>query len=390
LNSEEASTDATTPVFTTLWNDFLKEILNSHSMDNQISKILRLVLLLIAVPAGLYLSKTFLAPLAIAAVLSMMLIPVMDWLMKKGVARGWAVAGSTFMLILFFLFLGGLITIQVKMIAKDWPEIEKTSVKLLEQAQTFIEEKAGIEPDQQLEQAKGMLASLGEGGPAALGTVGGAMASTILVIVYVVLILSQRERIKEFILLNVATDEQSRVRKVLKEIRKTSGGYFWGMFKAMLILAVLYGTGFMIGGIKYAPLLALIAAVFSFIPYLGNAIGGGLAAMLAMVSGGFTAVLVVAGVMFAAQMIDNYVTQPYVVGKEVDLNPFMTIASVIGFGLLWGIAGAIIAIPVAGILRVGFHHFQQTRSLAFLMGNEKPNAAPEGIRRQREKIKSLD
>jgi predicted PurR-regulated permease PerM len=359
-------------------------------MDNQITKILRWVLLLIALPAGLYLGKTFLAPLAIAAVLSMMLIPVMDWLMKKGLGRGWAVAASTFVLILFFLFLGGLITIQVKMIAKDWPEIEKTSVKLLEDAQAFIEDKAGVDPDQQLEQAKGMLASLGKGGPAVLGTVGGAIASTILVIVYVVLVLSQRERFKEFILLNVEAGEQTRVRKVLKEIRKTSGGYFWGMFKAMLILAVLYGTGFLIGGIKYAPLLALIAAVFSFIPYLGNAIGGGLAAMLAMVSGGFTAVLVVIGVMFAAQMIDNYITQPYVVGKEVDLNPFMTIASVIGFGLLWGVAGAIIAIPITGILRVSFHHFKETRSFAFLMGNEKPDSAPEGIRQQRAKIKSID
>ncbi|MCE7039474.1 AI-2E family transporter [Dyadobacter sp. CY312] len=359
-------------------------------MSTEISKILRWVLLLIAVPVGFYLGKPFLAPLVIAIVLSMMLVPVMDWLMSKNVKRGWAVAGSTLLLILFMCFLGGLITIQVKMIAKDWTEIEKTSLSLLEDAQAFIQDKIGVDPDKQLEQAKGMLASLGKGGPAALGTVGTSIANVILIIVYVVLVLSQRERFKEFILLNVDRSEQERVRKVLKEIRKTSGGYFWGMFKAMIILAILYGTGFMIGGIKYAPLLALIAAVFSFIPYLGNAIGGSLAAMLAMVSGGFDSVLVVVGVMFAAQMIDNYVTQPYVVGKEVDLNPFMTITSVIGFGLLWGVAGAVIAIPISGILRVSFHHFKETRSFAFLMGNEKPNSAPEGIREQRDKMKNLN
>jgi predicted PurR-regulated permease PerM len=358
-------------------------------MSTEISRILRWVLLLIAVPAGLYLGKSFLAPLAIAIVLSMMLVPVMDWLMSKNIKKGWAVAGSTFLLILFLCFLGGLIAIQIKMIAKDWPEIEKTSLKLLEDAQMFVQDKIGVDPDKQLEQAKGMLASLGKGGPAALGTLGTGIASVILIIVYVVLLLSQRERFKEFILLNVDRAQQDRVRAVLKEVRKTSGGYFWGMFKAMLILAILYGTGFLIGGIKYAPLLALIAAVFSFIPYLGNAIGGGLAALLAMVSGGFDSVLVVVGVMFAAQMIDNYVTQPYVVGKEVDLNPFMTITSVIGFGILWGVAGAIIAIPITGILRVSFHHFKDTRSFAFLMGNEKPDSAPEGIRSQREKMNKL-
>ena len=129
----------------------------------------------------------------------------------------------------------------------------------------------------------------------------------------------------------------------------------------------------MIGGVKYALLLALIAAVFSFIPYLGNLVGGGLAAILAMVSGGFSSVLVVLGVMVAAQMFDNYISQPYVVGKEVDLNPFMTITSVIAFGVLWGVPGAIIAVPITGMLRVAFQNIDRFKSFAFLMGNQKPD-----------------
>ena len=196
------------------------------------------------------------------------------------------------------------------------------------------------------------------------------------------LLLSQRERFKEFILLNFPKQDHLRVRRALKDIRKTSGGYFYGMLKAMIILAILYGTGFTIGGIKYAFLLALIAAVFSFIPYVGNAIGGGLAALLALVSGGPSSVLTVVIVMFAAQMIDNYITQPYVVGKEVDLNPFMTITSVVAFGVLWGVAGAIIAIPITGILRVTFQYLPNTKSLAFLMGNEKPVMGFQPVKEQ--------
>jgi predicted PurR-regulated permease PerM len=92
--------------------------------------------------------------------------------------------------------------------------------------------------------------------------------------------------------------------------------------------------------------------------------------------------LVVIIVMFAAQMIDNYITQPYVVGKEVDLNPFMTITSVVAFGVLWGVAGAIIAIPITGILRVAFQYLPHTKSLAFLMGNEKPVMDLEGVKHQ--------
>lgn len=351
-------------------------------MKESVSKILVWVLLIIAIPTGLYFGKTFLAPLAIGIVLSMMLIPVMDWLMSKGLSKGLAVAGSTFVLLLFAVFLGTLITIQVKMISRDWPEIEKKSVQYLEQAQSFIEEKSGLDPEEQLTEAKGVLKKLGSGSPAALGSVGGAIANVILIVVYVVLLLSQRARFKEFILLNFPKQDHIRVRKALKEIRKTSGGYFYGMLKAMIILAILYGTGFMIGGVKYAFLLALIAAVFSFIPYVGNTIGGGLAAMLALVSGGPSSVLTVLIVMFAAQMIDNYITQPYVVGKEVDLNPFMTITSVVAFGVLWGIAGAIIAIPITGIIRVAFQYLPNTKSLAFVMGNENPVEDLQGVKEQ--------
>ena len=358
-------------------------------MNDELSKILKWVLLLIAIPAGLYLAKPFLAPLAIGVVLAMMLIPIMDWLLSKNLGRGWAVAGSTFFLLLFFIFLGGLITIQVKMISRDWPQIEKKSLQLLEDTQKLIEEKAGIDPDEQLQQAKTMLTKMGSGGTAALGTIGGTIAHFILVIVYVVLLLSQRERFKQFILLNVAKENHLRVRKALKDIRKTSGGYFWGMFKAMLILAILYGTGFLIGGIKYALLLALIAAVFSFIPYLGNAIGGGLASILALVSGGPSSVVVVLVVMVVAQMIDNYITQPYVVGKEVDLNPFMTITAVVGFGVLWGVAGAIIAIPITGIMRVTFQYLPETKPFAFLMGNDKPDTEMEAVKRQVDEANSV-
>jgi predicted PurR-regulated permease PerM len=351
-------------------------------MKEGISKILSWTLLLIAIPAGLYFGKTFLAPLAIGIVLAMMLIPVMDWLISKKLSKGLAVAGSTLFLLMFLVFLGGLLTVQVKMISRDWPEIEKKSAQYLADAQSFIEEKSGLDSQQQLKQAKTLLSKLGSGSPAALSSVGGTIANVILVIVYVVLLLSQRERFKEFILLNFPKQDHLRVRRALKEIRKTSGGYFYGMLKAMIILAILYGTGFTIGGIKYAFLLALIAAVFSFIPYVGNAIGGGLAAMLALVSGGPSSVLTVVIVMFAAQMIDNYITQPYVVGKEVDLNPFMTITSVVAFGVLWGIAGAIIAIPITGIIRVTFQYLPNTKSLAFLMGNEKPVMDLQGVKEQ--------
>ena len=188
--------------------------------------------------------------------------------------------------------------------------------------------------------------------------------------VYVVLLLSHRDKIQKFIISCVEPEDKQRAYETIYKARKKASHYIWGMLKDITAMAVVYAIGFMIGGIKHAILLAIIAAVFSFLPYIGNLIGGGTAAVIAMISGEPSSFLIVVGVMTVAQLIENYTLSPFLVGDAVGLNPFFSIVSIIMISMVWGIGGAIIALPLMGVLRVALQFSPHTLPLAKLLGDD--------------------
>lgn len=155
---------------------------------------------------------------------------------------------------------------------------------------------------------------------------------------------------------------------MLYEASQISQDYLAGKFILIVILSVLYGLGFFIIGIKYA----VLAAVFSIIPYIGNIIGGVLALILAVVTKGSTgAILGVVVVMSIAQFLESYILEPLVVGKKVELNLFFTILIVVLGGAVWGIPGMIVAIPYLGIVKVILDRVKPLTPYAYLIGEDE-------------------
>lgn len=327
------------------------------------------IIVLVGIPAGMYLGRPFLVTFFIAIILAMVLSPVMDWLIKKGLGRGWAVLACTLIVVLFFTVLGGLLTYQVNLIAKDLPRMEEKTTELLKQVQSYIQAKTGMEPDMQIDKVKEQLAQLGSLGMVVFGSLTNTLTNFFLMYVYVVLLLSHRDKIQKFIISCVKPEDKQRAYETIFKARNTASKYIWGMLKDVTAMAVVYAIGFMIGGIKHAILLAIIAAVFSFLPYIGNLIGGGTAAVLAMVSGEPSSFLIVVGVMTVAQIIENYTLSPFLVGDAVGLNPFFSIVSIIMISMIWGIGGAIIALPLTGVIRVALQFSPHTLPMAKLMGD---------------------
>lgn len=108
-----------------------------------------LIVLLFFLFWGLTKAKGFLAPVSVAALLAMVVLPVSHWLEGKGVKRGWAALWSDLLILLFFIGLAAIITAQVKSLAQDWPQIKERMVPKLEQLQEFIADKTGISVQEQ-------------------------------------------------------------------------------------------------------------------------------------------------------------------------------------------------------------------------------------------------
>ncbi len=343
-----------------------------------LNAVLRLALLIGAVII-LYYAKGLLLPLAVAGLLAMLLNPVDEQLRRWGLSPGLSIAGATGVLLLFFLGVFAAVGQQAASFADSWPETKQNIAKQLDNLREeydlkgFIPEisTAGKEAGEEQQMNLSQLPVSGSGIMSFFSGTFGVLGDFLLMLVYVVLFLSQKDRLREFLLRRMPDERRGVTHQAVNESRDIVQKYLRGRLILIAILTVLYSIGFLIIGLDYAVLIAVLVAILSIIPYLGNIIGGAFAMALAFADGGgSTAVIGVVITMSLAQVLESYVLTPLIVGDEVDINPLTTIVCVVGMTILWGPVGAIVAIPVFAILRIVFSHLDGLRDYAYLMGQE--------------------
>lgn len=339
--------------------------------------VLRLALLIFIVII-LYYGKTLLLPLVVAALLAMLLNPVQEKLKGWGLGNGLSIAGAMLVLVLFFGGIFAAIGQQAVAFGDNWPETQEKLSTQLNQLRTDYGLQ-GVVPKLRTKTSQDRGGDLMEKLPvssdgvmAFLSGSFGVLGDFMLMLIYVILLLAQKDRLREFVL-RVSPDEKRDVtHQTLNESRDIVQNYLRGYVILIGILATLYSIGFLIIGMDYAVLIALLVAVMALIPYIGNIIGGLFAVALAFSSGGgMTAVYGVIATIGAAQLLESYILTPMIVGDEVSLNPLTTIICVVGMSILWGPVGAIIAIPLFAILRIVFSHIPALEDYAYLIGQEE-------------------
>ena len=356
-----------------------------------VSTVLRLAVVIGSV-AILYYGTPVLRLLTVAGLIAMLLNPIDNKLRDWGWKPGFAIAGATLVLLVFFAALFFAVGKQASRFADNWPKIEQ---RLNEQVTKVREQVAmlpggeggGSSTASDSTATAGQANSGGDGGggtsvlrslpiggkriTSALGSTLGIMGDFLLMLVYIVLILSQKERLREFVLRRVPSSRRAEAEQAISESADVAQNYLKGRLILIGILSVLYGIGFSIVGLDYAILIAVLVAVLSIIPYLGNIIGGVLAIAIAVASGGGgDMILGILGTMALAQTLESYILTPLIVGDEVDINPLTTVVAVIAFTVLWGPVGAIVAIPLVAILRVVFKHIDGMKDYAYLLGQD--------------------
>jgi predicted PurR-regulated permease PerM len=87
-------------------------------------------------------------------------------------------------------------------------------------------------------------------------------------------------------------------------------------------------------------------------------------------------------VMIVIQTMDNYFIEPNVVGGEVNLNALWSILSIIAGGMIWGVAGMIVFLPLFGIIKIVCDHVEPLKPLGYLLGEpggQKPSKVKQWI-----------
>jgi putative heme transporter len=237
---------------------------------------------------------------------------------------------------------------------------------VVEQADALVENLPAL-----IERGRELLARLGPavgglGGSAAQTATSGGGGSTLLSLplavassaleVVLVVFLSlywsiAMPTLRAFALSLVPPDEKGELRTVLREIGETMGGYVRGVLIQSALIGVLVFAGLSVIGVRYAGVLAVLAALGEFVPYVGPIAAAVPAVLLALLESP-TQALVVLGFYLVLQIVEGYVLFPLVVGSQSEIPPLLIIVGLLAGGAVGGVLGALVAIPLAGALRI--------------------------------------
>ena len=146
-------------------------------------------------------------------------------------------------------------------------------------------------------------------------------------------------------------DKRERYLQVTDRIIQTTSRYMLGNLGISLICATVYGVTAEILGLPYPLALAVIAGFLDLIPNIGAMIAGIIIGLVAL-SVGLEALIAFAIVIVVYQQIENYILQPTIIGKAAQVSGFTVLASVLVFGALFGLIGAIIGVPIAAAIQI--------------------------------------
>lgn len=338
----------------------------------------RIMLFTVLLFVILYFGKPFLVPLVTGALFAMLLKPVCQWFEKYGFKRGWA--AMVVVLLTFFVIIGVVYVFINELISfgDEFTKIGERLSEMIDYTYNIIYQHFNISKNKQEEylesQVAGLSNTIGKFVGGTIFSIISIVSSLLIVAIYTVLILICRNKIKQFILhiikRYVGYQEVEHADDTVEKITQVSSRYIGGIFMVVLILSVIYFIGLSIIGVENALFFSLLAALINVIPYLGSVMGGAIVVLYTLITGDSVTTPIIVGVFFAVvQQVDSYVLTPKITGAQVKLGPLFTIMALLLGGMIWGISGMILFIPLLGICKVIFDEVKPLKPFGDLIGD---------------------
>lgn len=332
------------------------------------------LLFLLLFIAFLYIGRPFLVPLSFSIILSMLFLPVSRKLEDWGLSR--LLATITCLLILILIITGfvWVITAEITRISQDMDDMRPRLQQVISQVQRWVNQEFGIAPSKQMqfveEQSRKFSQSSDSLVKSFLNGIAGMISSIVLVLIYMLFLIWQRDKYKRFFLKLSSHESKPEAKDTLREITQVSAQYLGGRMVSMLFLVIFYGIGFSLIGLQNAILMSLLAVLPSIVPYIGPFVGSFFPISMALLSGSTDLVIPTVMILILAQLIDNNLIEPFVMGANMNLSPLMIIIAIVTGELIWGVAGMILFIPLFAVIRAICDHIPSLSPYGFLMQDD--------------------
>src|SRR5579872_3540678 len=206
------------------------------------------------------------------------------------------------------------------------------------------------------------------------------MAQTVIVIVFVIFMLIQREDIRDRLIRLVGHGRLTVTTRALDDASTRVSRYLIAQGGVNAAFGIIVGTGLYFIGIPNAPLWGLLCALLRFIPYLGVWIGAIFPIILSMVvpDGYYTArPFLTIGLFVTVELLSANVAEPLLFSSSTGVSPLAILVAAVFWTWLWGPIGLLLSTPLTVLIAVAGKYVPQLEFLDVLLGDEPVLSPPE-------------
>ncbi|MCH6468761.1 AI-2E family transporter [Sinomonas terrae] len=293
-----------------------------------------------------------LIPVTLALILASAISPLVHLLARRHWPQALAVAASFLAILVVF---GGVVTGVVYLIRAQARELAVRFTNGIQQLHDLLNNGPVKVSDAQLNSARDSIqrfftnGSIGAEALSGAKAVGEIFAGVVLMVVILFFFLKDGPKIRGFFVGFMPSAHQATAHRALERSARVLGGYVRGTALVALTDAVIVGVALLILHVPLAVPLAVFVFIGGFIPIVGATVAGFLAVVVALVSNGPVAAVVVLAVIIAVNQLEHHVLQPAFMGRVLSIHGLAIVLSLAAGTMLAGIVGALLAVPVTAV-----------------------------------------
>ncbi|AOL24221.1 PerM related PurR-regulated permease [Erythrobacter litoralis] len=202
---------------------------------------------------------------------------------------------------------------------------------------------------------------------AALNITASTLGGLILIVFLMLLMLTEAENWHSKILTLSSQGGDQRWLEIGRSVGQKFRAYFTTRFIISLISAGLYMGWLALFGVDYLVLWGVLTVLLNFVPTVGSIISGVLPVFYVLVTRDLgTAAIIGGGLLAIEQVIGNFL-DPKLMGKRLAISPLVVLIALMFWSIVWGIPGALLAVPLTVLLTMVMAHFDRTKGVALLL-----------------------
>jgi predicted PurR-regulated permease PerM len=302
-------------------------------------------------------------PVVVALLITALVAPVVDWLQRVGVRRG---IGSIVVVVLTIGLVAALLIFAGQQVANGADDLANSTVDGLDKIRNWLQTGPLHASDSQInnyiQSVQDAITKQTEGGGALgkvteVGTaVGHVLAGFFIVLFSTYFFLSDGDRIWAWLVRLSPRAARERV--------DSSGRVAWisltQFVRATVIVAatdaILIGIGAAILSVPFSLAIGVLVFLGAFVPIVGATVAGTVAVLVALVDQGLVTALIMLAVVIGVQQLEGHVLQPFLMGRWVSVHPLGVILAIGAGVLIAGVAGALVAVPLAAAANAVVQH----------------------------------